>query len=125
MVPRRWAVAYLALQAVLVVAWWSAMVASDAVREVFELDADRPEVLDAYLLADLVVLAGGSAVAATAVARRLPWARVATTVAAAGAAYPTLQLAAWVLGGGDGAIGLGPMAVASVVTGAIVARPPS
>jgi hypothetical protein len=57
---RRGAAASPVVQAVLAVAWWAAMAVDDGVREAFELDDASPEVLDAFLAADLMVFVGGS-----------------------------------------------------------------
>lgn len=43
--------------------------------------------LDAFLIGDLVVLVGGSVLAAVALGRRLLWARTAVAVTAGGAGY--------------------------------------
>lgn len=113
------AVGYLALQAALTIGWWLALAASTGVRDAFELDDARPEVLDAFLVGDLVVFVGGSALAALALVRRWPWARTAVAVTAGGAAYATLYLVGWVAAGGDGWIGIAPMAAATLTTGTI------
>ena len=97
-------------------AWWIGLQMSTAFRGWFELDPGHERVLDAFLVADLVVFVGGSLVTAVALARRSASAGLAAAVTAGGAAYATLYLAAWVVGGGHGWIGLVPMTVATVVT---------
>jgi hypothetical protein len=108
---RRLAVPYLVVQAAAIPAWWLAMAAWPSVRGRFELDPGNRDVLDAFLLGDLVLLAGGSAVAA--VLRR---GRVVGAVVAGGWAASTLTLAGWVLTGGHGWIGLPPMVAGTVLT---------
>jgi hypothetical protein len=115
---RLWA-AYLVGQAIAVVVWWVALVASGQVRGWFELDGGRRDVLNAYVLGDVVVLAVGSTVAATALLRSVRSAPLWTAWVAGGCAYSTLYLAAWVAFGGVGAIGLVPMAIATGATSAI------
>jgi hypothetical protein len=109
---RRLAVPYLVVQAAAVPAWWLAMAAWPSVRGRFELDPGNPDVLDAFLLGDLVLLAAGSAVAAAVLGRN----RVVGAVVAGGWAASTLTLAGWVLAGGHGWLGLPPMIVGTALT---------
>ena len=108
--------AYLLGQAGAVVVWWLALVGSPTVRGWFELDEGRRDVLSAFVLGDLVVLAIGSVVAGMALLRRARWATTAVAWVAGGCAYSTLYLAAWVALGGRGAIGLVPMVAATAAT---------
>lgn len=120
----RWqrpAVAYLVVQATLAVAWWVGLLVSPDLRGRFELDPSRTEVLDAFLVADLVVFAGGSAVTAWMLVRRTASSPRAAALTAGGAAYATLYLAAWVVAGGHGWMGLVPMTAATTVTATIAA----
>ena len=117
------AVAYLTAQAAAVIAWWLALLVSPRVRGWFELDAGRRDVLSAFVVGDVVVLAVGSALAAVALGRDLPWARSCVAWVAGGCAYSTLYLAAWVGLGGRGAVGLLPMVAATLATTAIAVRP--
>jgi len=110
---------YLIAQAVAVVVWWLALVLSSEFRGWFELDEGRRDVLNAFVLGDVVVLAGGSMVAAVALLRQVRSAPLWVAWVAGGCAYSTLSLAAWVAFGGVGAVGLVPMLVATSVTSAI------
>ena len=116
---RRLGAAYLVVQAALAVAWWAALATSDTVRERFELDPSRPEVLDTFLVADLVVFVAGSLVASWALAGAWRSAPTLVAVVAGGAAYATLYLVGWVALGGDGATGIAPMVAATTVTSTI------
>lgn len=112
-------VGYLFVQAAAVVVWWAGLVASPTVRDWFEMDDGRRDVLSAFVLADLVVLAAGSAGAAVGLLRGERWAGAVVAAVAGGCAYSTLYLATWVGLGGVGAIGLVPMVAATVATAAI------
>jgi len=112
-------VAYLLAQAGLTVAWWVGLVSSARFRGWFELESAQPQVLDAFVVADLIVFVGGSVVAGIMIARRSAVASLATAATAGGAAYATLYLAAWVIAGGHGWLGLVPMTAATVITTAI------
>lgn len=112
--------------AVAVPAWWLAMAAWPSLRGRFELDPGHRAVLDAYRPSDLVILAGGSAVAAvllgrsgSAAGRAAGAARAATLVVAGGWATTTLTLAGWVLAGGHGWMGLPPMVAGTALTIAV------
>lgn len=114
--------AVLAGLAVLTVAWWLAMAASPSIRSRFELDEATPEVLSAFVLADLVVAAGGAALGALAVARGWSVASSVLAWTAGGWAYATLLLAGWVLLGGGGAVGLLPMVTATGIVSVLAWR---
>lgn len=120
---RRLAAGYLGLQAAAVVVWWLALALSPRVREWFEMDPDRRDVLTAFGAGDAVVLGLGSALAAAGMVRPARWAAPVAAFVAGGCAYATLLLAAWVALGGRGAIGLVPMvaATAASVAAALVA----
>jgi len=115
----RLAAGYLALQAVLGVAWWAALLASPAIRSWFELMPERHSGLDAFFFADVVMFIGGSASSAIAIVRRWSTAPLLTAFTAGGTAYATLHLAGWVLLERSGAVGMVPMAAATVLTSAI------
>jgi hypothetical protein len=119
---RRLSVAYMALQAGMALGWWVALVVSDRVRGWFELDAGEHDVLSAFVLADLLVIVAGSAVAALALARSWSWASSCVAWVAGGVAYATLYLAMWTILGGHGAAGLAPMAGATVLTSGVAIR---
>ena len=120
---RQLVVGYLGLQAAAVVVWWAALVLSPRVREWFEMDGGRRDVLTAFAAGDAVILGAGSVLAAVGLRRRARWAGTATAGVAGGSAYATLLLGAWVALGGRGAIGLAPMvaATAASVAGAALA----
>jgi hypothetical protein len=121
---RRLAAGYLGLQAAAVVGWWLGLALSPRVREWFEMDPGRRDVLTAFGAGDAVVLGLGSVVAAVGLRRSARWAASVTAFVAGGSAYATLLLAAWVALGGRGAIGLAPMlaATAASLAAALVAR---
>lgn len=112
-------VAYLLVQAGAVVVWWAGLVLSPTIRDWFELDGGRRDVLNAFVLGDVVVLAAGSVVGAVGLLRDERWAAAVVAAVAGGCAYSTLYLAAWVGLGGAGAIGLVPMVAATGATAAI------
>src|SRR5258706_12796814 len=99
---RRAGATFLAVQASVTVGWWPARAMSTRVRGWFELDASNGDVLDAFFLGDVVVLAGGSLVACIALARAWPRASMVVVAVAGGAAYATLYLATWIVIGGHG-----------------------
>jgi hypothetical protein len=104
---------WFAVQAVATLAWWFLMAASDRVRGWFELSDDR-NVLSSFVLADLVLIVGGSLIAALASWRRSRWAGSAAVAAAGAVAYATLYLVAWMVNGGNGWPGLVAMAAATL-----------
>lgn len=110
---------YLSGQAVLVVAWWVALAVSPALRDRFEMSSDLRDVLNALLVADIVVLAMGSALCAWLVVRRSELALAALAFVAGGFAYSTLHLTLWVSSGHDGWLGLIPMWMATAITAAL------
>ncbi|OWY62748.1 hypothetical protein B7486_56770 [cyanobacterium TDX16] len=119
---RRAAAGVLGGLAGLVLLWWVALATSPTVRSWFELDPRRRDVLSAFVLADLVVVAGGSAASAVLVLRDHPRAGVVVAGTAGGWAYATLVLVAWTVLGGDGAVGVVPMLVATVLVVGIAWR---
>ncbi len=116
------AVGYLGGQAVLVVAWWVGLSVSSDFRELFELDRSSMRPLDAFVVADAVVLAVGSLAGAVLAARSSRWAAPVVALVAGGSAYATLYLAAWVQQGGAGAFGLLPMTAATLATAFVAVR---
>lgn len=116
---RRVAAGYLGLQAAVVAAWWAALALSEPVRDWFEMDPGRRDLLTAFVAGDAVVLGLGSLAAAVGLARDSRWAGPVTAFVAGGAAYATLLLAAWVALGGRGAIGLVPMLVATAASATV------
>jgi hypothetical protein len=123
---RRFAAGYLGLQAAAVVGWWAALALSPRVRDWFEMDPARPDVLTAFAAGDAVVLGAGSLAAAVGLVRGAGWAASVAAFVAGGAACATLLLAAWVALGGRGAVGLAPMGAATAASLAVMsaaARP--
>ncbi len=111
------AAGYFALQAAMGVVLWVAAGSSDVVRSWLELVPDRPQVTDAFLPADVVVIAA-SALAAWALWRGRSWAMVPVLFTVGGVVYPTAYLVAWVATTeGTGDVALGIMLVTSVLTG--------
>jgi hypothetical protein len=100
--------AWFGLQAVLGVLLWIGAARSDVVRSWLELVPDRPEVTDAFLPADLVVIVA-SALAGLALWRGRSWAMVPVLITVGGVVYPTAYLLAWTAsteGTGDVALGI-------------------
>jgi len=119
---RRILASYLAVQGGLAAVWWLALLRLPAVRAPFELAADRPLRLDAFLLSDALLFVVGSALGAWGIARSARWARGAVIAVAGGAGYASLYLVAWVLQGGSGGVGLVAMVPATVVTALVAWR---
>jgi hypothetical protein len=104
------------LQAVLGVLLWIGAGASGEVRSWLELVPERPEVTDAFLPADVVVIVA-SALAAWALWRGLTWAMVPVLVTVGGVVYPTAYLLAWTAStGGTGDVALGIMVTTSALS---------
>lgn len=109
---------YLLMQAALVVLWWLMIAADPSVHAWFSIPGSPAASLLAFAAPNLVVIAGGSVVAALAIARRSPHRHaIAWLVAGAvshGAAYsaavPVLTGSAWI-----GALLMLPAACASIV----------
>jgi hypothetical protein len=114
--------AYLAAQAAVGVALWVAWSSSGAARSWFELAADRPSVMDAFVFADLGAAVTGSALSAWGFARAGRWAVPVVAFTAGALVYPTLWLVGWVSLEGTGALGLAIMIPPSVLTSWIAWR---
>lgn len=112
----RVAVGYLAAQAVLGIAWWIALTTSTTVRGWFELMPGEPQVMDAFVFADVIVVVVGSGLGAWAVARQRRSATAILWFTAGGIVYPTLYLLGWLAFTGEGGLLLGAMTVVSVLT---------
>ena len=111
------AAAYFALLATLGVLLWVGAATSSIVRSWLELVPERPQVTDAFLPADLVVIAS-SALAAWALWRGRTWAIVPVLATLGGIVYPTAYLAGWVATTeGTGEVALAIMLAASALTG--------
>lgn len=110
------AAGYFALQAVLGVLLWVGVGASDTVRSWLDLVPAQPEVTNAFLPADVIVVVS-SALAAWALLRCKPWAIVPVVWTAGGIVYPTAYLVAWVVTtDGTAEVALGIMLSASVLS---------
>jgi hypothetical protein len=105
-----------------VLAWWVALATSPRVRRWFELDDDTPEVLSAFVIADLLVVAVGAIVAGTAVARSWPRRVLLVGITFGGWAYVTLYVLGWVVLGGDGLLDLVLMVPPTVAIGVVALR---
>ncbi|HEY6532538.1 MAG TPA: hypothetical protein VIY72_09550 [Acidimicrobiales bacterium] len=109
------AAAYFALQAVMGVVLWVGADLSDVVRSWLELVPERAQVTDAFLPADVVVIAA-SALAAWALWQGRSWAMVPVWFTVGGIVYPTVYLVGWVsTTDGTGEVALGMMLMASVL----------
>ncbi len=105
--------AYFALQAVLGVLLWVGVFNSDDVRSWLDLVPALPEVTDAFLPADAVLIVC-STLAAWALLRCRPWALVPVLLTAGGIVYPTAYLVGWVVTtDGTAEVALGIMLTAS------------
>lgn len=123
---QRLAVAYLVLQGVGVVAWWVLLAAVPDSRALFTAAGAPDAVLLAFVVGDLVLVAGGSFVAAVGVARRAAWAWPVLLVHAGAAVFAGLYCVTLpLLAGGSGwiaAVAMLPVLVVPPVL-AIVLRP--
>ena len=107
---------YFAMQAVLGVLLWVGVGSSEVVRSWLELVPERPQVTDAFLPADVLVIAS-SALAAWALWRGRPWAMVPVLFTVGGVVYPTAYLVGWVATtDGTGEVALGIMVTTSALT---------
>jgi len=113
---RRVFVGYLAAQAVLGVAWWALLAASPTVRGWFELMPGHPEVMDAWVFADIGVVVVGSAVAAVGLHLGRVWATAVLWFTAGAIVYPSIFLFGWVAFTSEGGLLLGAMVVVSLFT---------
>jgi hypothetical protein len=116
MAGRRLFAGYLVVQALAGVVWWSALALSPTLRSWFELSPGRPEAVDAFLVADVLVVVLGSLVAARGVAGGARWAGAAVAFTTGGLAYATLYLVGWVALTGTGAALLALMVPPTVFT---------
>ena len=92
--PDRRAAAYLVTQAVVVLAWWAAVIASRPIRELFFPYGGLDPAFAAFLLPDLVFIVGGSLVVARRRARgEVPGRASALLIGALG--YATLYTLCW------------------------------
>lgn len=112
----RVAVCYLAAQAVLGIVWWVALTSSATVRGWFELMAGEPQVMDAFVFADVLVVVVGSGLGAWTVATQRRGAIAVLWFTTGGIVYPTLYLFGWLAFTGEGGLLLGAMTVVSVLT---------
>ena len=106
---------YLALQAIAGILLWLAVAESATVRSWFEVIAGRPEVMNAFGVADMGVVVT-SAISAWAVTARRPWAPVLVAFTAAGLLYPTLWLVGWVVYTDGGGAALALMIAPTTIT---------
>ena len=110
------AAAYFGLQAVLGVLLWVGVFASGEVRSWLELVPALPEVTNAFLPADGVLVVCSTS-AAWALLRCRPWAVVPVLLTAGGIVYPTAYLVGWVVTtDGTAEVALGIMVAASFLS---------
>ncbi len=114
-VSTRPAVVYLVAQAAAVLAWWVAVIASQAVRVWFFPYGGLDPAFIAFLVPDLVLIVGGSLVVARRKARGDPASRSAGVLLGA-VAYGTLYTLAWTVLLKAPAAGLVAMLVVAVGT---------
>jgi hypothetical protein len=107
---------YLGLQAVLGISFWVALGASDDVHGWLELLPGRAAVTDTFVIADLLVVVGGSALGSWAVATGRRWAVAVVWFTAGGIVYPTLYLLRWFGEVGSGEVLLFGMLTVSTLT---------
>jgi hypothetical protein len=107
---------YMALQAVVGVLFWTGLAASSQIRETFELLPSHHPVTDAFILADMVVGVGGSALAAWGLWSDARWTVPVVAFTTGGIVYPTLFLVCWVAMAGTGAATLAIMIPPSVLS---------
>lgn len=107
---------YLTLQAAVGVALWVAWTWSPTARSWFDLAADRPGVMDAFVVADLGAAVSGSVASARGFWRGAAWAVPAVAFTAGTLVYPTLFLVGWVSLEGTGALCLAIMIPPSILT---------
>ncbi len=112
----RFALTYLSAQTVLGLLWWLSLATSPAVRGWFELDPGSPEVMDAFVFADVIVVVVGSGLSAWGLATGRRWTTALLWFTAGGIVYPTLYLFGWVAFTGNGGPLLGAMLVVSFFT---------
>lgn len=94
---------YLLIQAVLVVLWWLMIAANPSVRDWFSVPGSPAVNLVAFAAPDLLLITGGSVVAALAIARRSPHRHAFSWLVAGAVTYgavytlavPALTGAAW------------------------------
>lgn len=113
------AAGYYALQATLGLLLWVGVTTSGIVRSWLELVPERPEVTNAFLPADLIVIAS-SALAAWALWRSRSWAMVPVLFTVGGVVYATAYLVGWVAAtDGTGEVALGIMLATSALSCAV------
>ena len=119
---RTLAVWFLIVQGVGVVAWWLVLLLYPPARSPFMVPGAPDATLLAFLVADLLLYAGGSFVAAYGLGRGRPWGWPALCVNTGAAAYATLYGLALPLVSGAGWLGAVMMAPSLVVLPILVWR---
>ena len=111
---------YLVVQAVVGLAFWVGLAASEDIRALFELAPQLRSVTTACLLADVIVGVAGSAAGAYALWTDARWALPVIAFTTGGIVYPTLMLVLWVMmeetGGATLAIMIPPSVISVYVT---------
>jgi hypothetical protein len=107
---------YLAAQAVLGVAWWWALTGSATVRGWFELMPGEPQVMDAFVFADVGLVVVGSALGAWGLLAGKAWTTPVLWFTSGAIVYPTIYLFGWLSFTSEGGLLLGAMVVVSTFT---------
>lgn len=116
MPPRSLIAGYFALQAVAGALWWMMLWLWPASREWFWPTRTSDSVLLAFAAADVVCFVGGSALAAVAVAKRLPGARAVLWLVVGAVSYATLYVLATFISTGECILAVVLMCAAAVLT---------
>jgi hypothetical protein len=114
---RGWAVPYLCVQGLSVVAWWLLLFAHPPSRRLFFPGGELSPEMSALLLPDLVTLAGGSFAAAAARTLGRTWGAGATWLVAGAATYAALFTIHWSLL--EGAPWLSPLLMSLAAAGSL------
>jgi hypothetical protein len=111
-----WQANYLMLQAGLGFFLWVLLAGPGQVREWFELVPEHPSVTDAFVFADLAIVALGSLLSGIAIRTDARWAVAGIAFTTGGVVYPTLYLVVWFAMEGTGGVALALMVWVSAVT---------
>jgi hypothetical protein len=95
---------------------WVLLAGPGQVRDWFELVPERSAVTDAFVFADLTIVAVGSLLSGLAIRTDARWAVAAIAFTAGGVVYPTLYLVVWVATESTGGVALALMVWVSAVT---------
>ena len=113
MEPRKLVAAYFSLQSTSVVVWWVLLLSYPPSRNWFQPTGWPPASLLSFWLADLVLIVGGSGVAALSVWRLADWSKTAVWTVVVVTWYPTLVCIATSLQTGEAWIAASMMVIMS------------